>query len=211
MRTEHPIGTVTSNQDPAKSGRVKVELAQLDGQEYPEWIEPIWPAGEWIAIPEPGDSVEVVLPEGDDKIEFSGEVRYRGKVIDPSNPVPAEFKINYPGRRGFKTRVGHLLILDDTAGSEEVTLIHKDGHLVSLTNAGIYFGSQTAAEPLVLGNLWKSLESSFMQAFLTHFHATGVGPSGTPDPTSAATVTALKSGVDASNQLSDFIWGQKVK
>lgn len=211
MITEHPIGTVTSNKDPSKAGRVKVELAELDGQEYPEWMDPIWPGGQWICIPEPGDTVECVLPEGEDQIEFASEVRYRGVLFDASNPVPDEFKTNYPYRRGWKTNAGHILIIDDKQGSEEITLKHKDGHLVSLTNAGIFFGTQGATEKMVLGNLWQTMQSAFLGAFNAHFHATGVGPSGPPDPAALAITTPLKVGVDAGNQLSDFIFGQKVK
>lgn len=205
MITEHPIGTVTNNDDPAKAGRIKVELAELDGQEWPEWLDPVWPAGHWICIPDVGDTVEVVLPEGQNKIEFSSEVRYRGKVLDPSNPVPEEFKINYPHRRGFKTLSGHMMIIDDRG--EDLTLIHRDGHLISLTNDGIHFGTKGSSEPMVLGNLWKALMDTIMVSYTTHIHPTGVGPSGPP---SDAAVWAAQQAQTAAT-ISDFIFGQKAK
>jgi len=115
MKTENQQGTVTNIDDPAKAGRIKVALQSMDGQEYPEWVEPVWPGG-WIAIPEVGDTVELTLPEGEDIVEFAEEVRYLGKVLTGAHPVPEDFKENYPKRRGFRSPAGHTIIFDDDDG-----------------------------------------------------------------------------------------------
>jgi len=143
MQEEKIIGIVTDNKDPAKSGRIKAAIPQMDGDSYPEWINPVWPAP-WIVIPNVNDEVEIVLPDSEDAIEFAEEIYYRGYTIDESKSVPDEFKTNYPDRMGFKTKAGHILIVDSKSGQEEITLSHKGVMLVSLTNSGIFFGTQNA-------------------------------------------------------------------
>lgn len=115
MKTETVTGIVDSIDDPAKAGRIKVSVASMDGQGYPEWVKPVFTAG-WIAMPEPGDEVELIMPEGEDIVEFAEEVRYRGRVLGESHPVPDAFQENYPKRRGFMSEAGHFLMFDDDGG-----------------------------------------------------------------------------------------------
>lgn len=213
MKTEPLKGIVQSVNDPAKAGRIKVSLANMDGQIYPEWIEPVFLPG-WISMPEVGDTVEIFLPESEDLIEFPEEVRYKGKILDDANSAPVEFKQNYPFRRGYKTKGGHLLIFDDKQGNEEITIAHKGVLLISITNSGIFFGTQSADEPMVLGTLWKTLMSDLLTHLIAHTHPTGVGPSGPPAPPEggiSGDLDNLLTGVQNKNQLSNFIFGQKVK
>lgn len=248
MKKKITSGIVTTNEDPAKVGRIKVTLAEVDGQEFPEWIEPVFVPG-WFSPPEAGDEVKVEIPEGDDLAEFAHEVKYHGQVFSEGHGPPDELKQQdkMVHLRGYFTKAGHrllfddkdkvislytkegyslilsekdsaitmntpakhTLLLDESAGKARLT--HKDKTMVSITDAGIFIGSESATEPLVLGNLWKTLESAFMGAFLTHFHLTGVGPSGPPEDPAKTTVTNLQSGVNANTQLSDFVKSQKVK
>lgn len=227
MKLETLTGIVQSVDDPAKAGRIKASLPTMDGQEYPEWIAPIFPPG-WVTMPEPGDEVEIVLPDGEDIIEFADEVRYRGKVLSENHAAPDEFKDSYPKARGYKTKYGHLLIFDDKEQfitlytkdkhrltlddkNGKATLYHKDTMMVSLTDDGIFFGTEAAAEPMVLGELWKTLMDSLMGALLDHIHPTGVGPSGKMIPPEQTTITNLRASVNADDQLSDFIMGQKAR
>jgi hypothetical protein len=202
------LGIVSDIDDPAKAGRIKVTLAEMDGDTYPEWINPVFPSG-WVMMPEIGDTVEIIMPDGEDAIEFAEEIRYRGWVLSDVFSVPKEFQTNYPRRRGFKTVAGHLLIFDDTPGSELISLSFKGKHLLNMTTQGIYLGSASASEPLVLGNLWKSGMDSFLTAFVAHTHTTSMGPSGPPDPGSIAGAESVRSGLAGS--LSDFVFTQKVK
>lgn len=203
------VTAIVDSVDPdGRAGAVIVNMPGMDGGQYPLPVEPLWPAGEWICFPEPGDSVDVIMPAGDDIVEHPTDVRYIGKRRDAdADPVPPEFKVHYPKRRGFKTKAGHLLIVDDQSGSEEITLIHKDGHMVSLTNTGIYFGTQGASEPMVLGELWKSMMDTIMGSYVNHTHPTGVGPSGVPSDASVWNTEKAKTGAT----ISDFIFGQKAK
>jgi hypothetical protein len=135
MRTKSIKAKVESVDDPSKSGKILASLADMDGNAYSEWIGPVFPAS-WIAMPEPGDTVEVVMPaENTDLIEFPEEVRYRGKILTDAYPVPDEFKTNYPKRRGFKTAAGHILIVDDEAGT--VSLSNgKSGDVIEMSESG---------------------------------------------------------------------------
>ena len=210
MRTEHPIGIVVDIEDPNKACRVKVQLAQQDGDTYPEWIRPIFTPG-WFSPPEKGDRIELVLPEGEDNIEFASEVRYRGRSIELTEEVPAAFRTNYPYRRGYATKSGHILLFEDKSGFEEIAISWKGTILISINASGIFFGSKSAAEPMVLGTLWKTLMSSLLLATSIHTHNSAAPGAPTGPPLNAASFTALKSGVDSGNQLSLFIFGQKTK
>jgi hypothetical protein len=115
MKTSTTKGRVTSIDDPAKAGRVKVAIQEMDGNEYATWVRPSLTPG-WVAMPEVGQTVELEMPEGDDIVEFSDEVRYKGRILDGANPVPEDFRDNYPKRRGFRSPAGHFLLFDDDDG-----------------------------------------------------------------------------------------------
>ncbi len=115
MTFEIQDAIVTNNRDPALANRIKVALQDMDGQEYPEWIEPVLPPSVY-GTPEPEDKVKVLIPAGMDIIEFSHMVRYIGVVWDEENPVPEDFQVNHPYRHGMQTKAGHTLLFDDKTG-----------------------------------------------------------------------------------------------
>jgi hypothetical protein len=134
MNREQTLAVVTNNKDPAKGGAIKVALASMGSEEYPEWVEPIHPAGVFFH-PEPGDTVHMDIPEGADITEFSEEVRYHGKVTSETEAYPDEFQTNYPDRRGFQTKKGHTLILDDKTGDWLIKTA-ETGHEIKLEGEG---------------------------------------------------------------------------
>jgi hypothetical protein len=115
MTFEIQDAIVTSNKDPALANRIKVALQDMDGQEFPEWLEPVFPPS-WYGTPEPEQKVKVLIPAGMDLIEFAHMVRYIGVVWDEETPVPADFQTNHPYRHGAQTKAGHTLIFDDKSG-----------------------------------------------------------------------------------------------
>jgi len=133
MKVESMLGTVTSNEDPAKAGAIRVTMPEIGGEEFPEWIEPIFASG-WFWPPEPGDTVVLKTPEGEDLSEFTEAVIYEGRLISEGEGIPEEFKINYPSRRGFKTKEGHLLIIDDK--DKDIILKTAYGHEINLLESG---------------------------------------------------------------------------
>jgi len=134
MKQQNATAIVNSNSDKAQAGRIDAAVQTTDGQVYPEQFEPIFTPG-WFSPPEPGDAVEVVLPEGEDLVEFAHDVRYRGQVFDEGHPPPDDFK--QPGdkvtRRGYFTKGGHRLIFEDYKGDESLIIREgKAGHEIKL-------------------------------------------------------------------------------
>lgn len=153
MKQVNATAIVSSNSDKAGAGRIDAAVQQTDGQVYPVQFEPISTPG-WFSPPEPGDAVEVVMPEGEDLVEFAHDVRYRGQVFDEGHPPPADFKQPGPNvtRRGYFTKGGHRLIFEDFKGSEEVTIKEgKSGNSISLTGLGqIRIENKLAGSSIVL-------------------------------------------------------------
>jgi len=133
MKTDSEEGTVSSVEDKAKAGRVLVDLPSMEGTTYPEWIEPVLPAG-LVTIPEVGETVRVEAPEGEQLVESPDELRYSGRVLNDANPVHEAFRENYPHMHGLHTPGGHLIVLDDKDGS--VLIKNKNGDQLKLKASG---------------------------------------------------------------------------
>ena len=69
----------------------------------------------------------------------------------------------------------------------------------------VLLGDDAASENLVLGQAWKTMMDTVLQALATHIHPTGVGPSGTAS--NAAVYTDAASNL--ADQLCDWIFTQK--
>jgi len=207
------FGKVENIEDPAKAGRVECSLAEVGGQTYPEWFNPIF-LGSWCMMPDVGDIVLVVIPGRDDITEFPEEVYYLGVRLNQETPVhDILLDGEYGKRRGFQTKGGHFIVVDDTKGAEEITISYKGTMLVSLTPSGIFLGTKDATEPMVLGELWKTLMSDILGELLTHTHVApaGGGPTLPPSVPEITALTALQGEINAGNHISNFIFGQKTK
>lgn len=120
-------GVVTQNKDPEKMNRIKVRLPWLDQGETDQshWAQYVTPMeGKkfgWYALPDIDDVVVVMFIGGD----ISQPVILGGVWSTKDNsPEPNEDgKNNF---RGYRSRSGHRLILDDTAKTK-VVLADKTG------------------------------------------------------------------------------------
>jgi phage baseplate assembly protein V len=114
---------VTDNDDPDKLGRVKVRYPWMDDQQASDWIH--------VASAFAGDQRGLFfVPQADDQVLVAfayGRVD-RGYVIGslwskqdkpPSDGARAKCTI--------KTRSGHAITLDDTDGSELISIVDKSG------------------------------------------------------------------------------------
>jgi uncharacterized protein involved in type VI secretion and phage assembly len=181
------VGVVSSIDDPNAEGRVKVRLPWLKDDVESRWARLVsFMAGAdrgAVFRPEVGDEVLLLFEHGDMRFPYVIGALWNGQDAMPSerggdgaNDV-----------RMIKSRSGHTIVLDDTSGSEKVTISHSSGNSVlELTADGVLFksgaikvGSSGASESMVLGD-------AFMQLFNSHTHATGVGPSSPPTQTMAA-------------------------
>jgi uncharacterized protein involved in type VI secretion and phage assembly len=132
--------------------------------------------------PEVGDEVLVLFEQGDLRFPYILGGLWNGSDAMPSlRGADAGNDI-----RLIKSRSGHTIVLDDTTGSETITISDKSGNIVELSSTGVVIkssaikiGSDQCSESLVLGD-------AFMQLFNSHTHGTGVGPSSPPTQPMAA-------------------------
>lgn len=125
------VGIVTNNKDPDKMGRVKVKFPWLSAEVESQWARLASPmAGPERGleiIPEVNDEVLVTFEHGDFNSPFILGSLWNGK---DKMPVPNDKAVGGDGKvnqRMFKSRVGHVLLFDDTQGDEKITIKDKTG------------------------------------------------------------------------------------
>jgi uncharacterized protein involved in type VI secretion and phage assembly len=174
------VGEVTSLDDPDGLGRVKVRFAWLKEDVDSPWARVVsFMAGAdrgAVFRPDVGDEVLVLCEHGDLRFPYVVGALWNGKDAMPA----ARGADGDNNVRLIKSRSGHTIVLDDTSGSETITITDKSGNTVELSADGVLIksdaikiGSSGAGEALVLGD-------AFMQLYNSHTHGTGVGPSSPP-------------------------------
>lgn len=119
------VGVVTNNQDPDGLGRVKVKFPWLVKDDESYWAR--------IASPMAGpDRGIVFIPEVDDEVLVAfdhGDVRCPyviGALWNGEDELPKEKEGDDENNlRIIKSRSNHLIILDDTDGSEKIEIVDK--------------------------------------------------------------------------------------
>lgn len=121
------VGVVTSNQDPDKLGRVKVKFPWLEEKAESAWARVASPmAGNDRGIvftPEVNDEVLVAFQHGDVRAPYVIGALWNNvdKFIKEKD---GDDKNNL---RIIKSRSNHLIVLDDTSGSEKIQIIDSKG------------------------------------------------------------------------------------
>jgi len=125
-------GIVTDNNDPDSQGRIQATVPELFAAESTGWAMPCVPyapAGHgFLVLPEIGDNVWIEFEAG-----------------DPSRPIwsgcwwPANqaASISSPSVKILETAAGNRITLDDSSGSESISLQDKNGSSVTLDQQGI--------------------------------------------------------------------------
>lgn len=127
------IGVVTDVQDPDGQGRVKIRLPWVgedDGSQATAWARLATfmagnDRGSWF-VPEPEDEVLVSFVAGDPRHPIVTGALWNGQDAPPEQ-MDAE-----NNRRTIKSRAGHILRFDDTAGAAKVELLTAGGHRLEL-------------------------------------------------------------------------------
>jgi hypothetical protein len=128
-------GVVSKNNDPNATGRVQAYVPAVGHRKeaFPDvWIMPAMSGaganrGEFNP-PEVGDAIWVSFASGDasmPQVYWGGwyGVPTKGK---PEVPTEMAYQGGYPQRRGWVTRMGHVLVFDDEKGKEAVRIFwHK--------------------------------------------------------------------------------------
>ncbi len=125
------IGVVTNNTDSDGLGRVKVKFPWLSDSDESWWARIASPmAGPergFFFLPEIDDEVLISFEHGDVTRPFVIGALWNGKDKPPkgNNDVVGSSKVN---ERLIKTRAGHVISLDDTQGSEKISITDKTGN-----------------------------------------------------------------------------------
>lgn len=143
------IGVVTNNQDPNGLGRVKVKLPWLSDTDESNWARVMTPmAGKdrgLYLLPEPGDEVLVMFDQGRVDHPFVIGALWNGEDTPPASNADGENNL-----RVLKSRSGHTITLDDTAGKEKITIADKTGNSTIVLDAAAGTVSITSQNDLTL-------------------------------------------------------------
>jgi uncharacterized protein involved in type VI secretion and phage assembly len=185
-------GLVEDRNDPEHLGRLKVKVPSVLGDAVSGWAWPATPYGGagigLFALPAKGDMVWVEFAEGElDQPLWTGCAW--GKP-GGTTEIPKEADQGYPDHVVLKTGFGHVIVLSDESGKEQITVRAKSGCEVMIdpnanrvtVEAGEVIVQTSGGAPEELAT-----KSFVQQVFDTHTHATGVGPSAPPVPTSTPT------------------------
>ena len=188
-------GQVTDNSDPDNLGRVKAKVPRLLGDKETGWALPAFIYGGaqeqgLFAVPDVGAGVWIEFEAGDLSYPVWTGTWYTTGAI----PESAQ-----PGKKVFKTKSAHKIVLDDDGGSIEITDTNGNSILMTSSEIKISTGSATkivieapqielvenASHPLVFGDSLLQYLNQIVQIYQTHMHpgelALGVFPV-TPAP-----------------------------
>jgi uncharacterized protein involved in type VI secretion and phage assembly len=176
-------GIVADRNDPEQLGRVKVRVPSLLADVVTGWA---WPAAPFagagiglLAVPHEGDLVWVEFLEG----ELEHPIWSGGSWAQPGgqSEIPEEARDSYPDQVVLRTASGNVVVLTDAQGSEKITIRSATGCEIVLDPNASRVTVQ-ADEVVVRGSAGMTEELATKSGFESHTHPTGVGPSGSPLP-----------------------------
>jgi phage protein D/phage baseplate assembly protein gpV len=119
------VAVVTDNQDPENMNRVKLKYPAFSDQDSSYWARIATPsAGKergFQFLPEIDDEVLVAFEQGDINQPYVIGSLWNGKDAPPQSASDAKDK------RMIRSRSGHVIVLDDTSGSEKIIIKDKTG------------------------------------------------------------------------------------
>jgi len=183
-------GQVTDNQDPSNLGRVKANVPRVLGVEETGWALPAFIYGGaseqgFFAVPDVGAGVWIEFEGGD----LSYPIWTGTWFTDGAIPESAQ-----PGQKVLKTKAGHKLVLDDDAGTLEVT--DSNGNTVSMDSSTVKVAVGNATKlvidapkielvensthPVVLGDELLQYLQQIVQIYQQHMHPGETSATGGP-------------------------------
>ena len=120
------VGLVLDNQDPDGLGRVKINLPGLSDDQSGHWARvaaPMAGGGRGMFfLPEKDDEVLVAFEQGDITRPYVLGGMWNGEDKPPETNTDGQNNV-----RMIKSRSGHSIRFDDTAGAEKIEIIDKSG------------------------------------------------------------------------------------
>ena len=187
-------GIVTDNADPDNLGRVKAKVPRLLAEEEIGWALPAFPYGGaseqgFFAVPDVDAGVWIEFEEGNLSYPIWSGTWYKSDSI----PESAQ-----PGQKIWKTKSGHKIILDDDAGTVEIT--DSNGNSIQMDSSVVKISAgnatkvvvdapqielvDSASHPLVFGDNLLQYLNQLVQMYQSHVHPgeTALGFPVTPAP-----------------------------
>ncbi len=125
------VGIVTNNNDPDGLGRIKVKLPWMSDALESSWARQAAPmAGSgrgFYYLPEVNDEVLVAFEHNDINYPYIIGALWNGQDKPPEENAKVISSSGEIQQRIIKTRVGHLIILDDSNESPGISIIDKTG------------------------------------------------------------------------------------
>lgn len=188
-KREKHWGIVIDNDDPEKRGRLTVQCDTIAEGDVLEWMNPSFhfvdsssdEQGGSFWVPNPGAIVEVTIEAEDDSEANDLDPQWKCSVYSQGG-VPEVFQENYPKRRGWVTRKGHILYFDDTEDSFTFHYEHpsgakitvdNDGNIRLHTSASIYIGDDNADHPITRGDILDTFLDNLKSWNDGHIHSQG--------------------------------------
>jgi hypothetical protein len=182
-------GLVKGNRDDDTLGRLQVAVPAVFAPDETVQARAALPYGVFF-VPEENTKVWVEFEGGDSTLPIWTGVQYGpGEFAQEAAKSP-------PTVRAVKTAAGHLLVFDDTGGSEAIVI--TDGahqHVVRLDNNGITITHGSASHTIAIGSAGISVKHGGGQNQVTVEAATVTAK------TASATVELGPSGVTVSGPL----------
>ena len=149
------IGLVTKNKDDEGMGRVRVRYPWREGSEESYWARlTVLAAGNdrgTLWIPEVGDEVLLGFDKGDINHPFVLGALWNGQDVPPEKNTDGENNTKiFRSRSGhqikffdkdtkesfeIKTKGGHVLLMDDSAGSAQIIIKDSSGNKIEIKSA----------------------------------------------------------------------------
>jgi phage baseplate assembly protein gpV len=182
-------GQVTDNNDPSDWGRIKATVPRVLGVEKTGWALPAFIYGGaseqgLFAVPDVGAGVWIEFEGGD----LSYPIWTGTWFTDGAIPESAK-----PGKKVLKTKAGHKLVLDDDAGTLEIT--DSNGNTVTMDSSTVKVAAGNATKvvidapqielvadsthPVVFGDELLQYLQQMVQVYQQHMHpgeTTALGP-----------------------------------
>jgi phage baseplate assembly protein gpV len=173
-------GQVTDNGDPSNLGRVKAKVPRVLGDQECGWALPAFCYGGaseqgFFAVPDIGAGVWIEFESGDLSYPVWTGTWFTAGAI-PESAKPAQ--------KVLKTKSGHKIVLDDDAGSLNITdsngnSVTMDGNAIKIAAGGatqiVIDAPQIqlvsgASHPLVFGDQLLQYLTQMVQIFQSHMH-----------------------------------------
>lgn len=149
------LGLVTNNQDPEGMGRVKVKYPWREDSPESFWARvAVLAAGKdrgTLWLPEVGDEVLLGFDKGNIEHPYVLGALWNGKDVPPETNADGEnntklirsrcgHQVKFFEKQGqesfeIKTKGGHVLLMDDTAGSAQIVIKDSSGNQIVIKSA----------------------------------------------------------------------------